>query len=102
MEEVALEERELVEREVVWDLLLEVEDGVLDVEADDLADGQLGQRLRREQREALEHELVLVVVDDGRELRRGERRREGSGFILEFLSVCLFVYSTLNVNARKL
>ena len=49
--------------EVLRHLLLEEEDSVLDVEPDHLADRQLGQLLAGQHGEALEDELVRVVLD---------------------------------------
>uniref|UniRef100_A0A182Q3E9 Uncharacterized protein n=1 Tax=Anopheles farauti TaxID=69004 RepID=A0A182Q3E9_9DIPT len=72
-EEVPIEQVQLADGKVFRHLLLDVEDGVLDVEANYLARRQLTDRFVRQQRETLEQELVLIVLDD-----RGSFREEPS------------------------
>lgn len=71
--------------------LFHVVNGVLDVEPDDSAGGELVERAMGEYGEALEDELVIVVVDDGGRLHEEVGgRRDGNAVMVESIGVVCF------------
>ena len=66
IEEILMEKVKLAQGEIFGHFLLEVEDVVLDVEADHLTNRQVGDLVHCEHRESLKDKLMLIVVDDCR------------------------------------
>lgn len=87
---------QLANRKVLGHLFFYVRNRVLDIESNDFADRQLGSdRLVSQQREALEQELVLVMLDDRRRLRQKVRRRRNRNPIVVQLVGIVRVRMTL-------
>ena len=66
IEEILMEKVKFTQSEILRHFLLKVEDVVLDVEADHLANRQVGDLVHCEHGESLEDELMLIVMDDRR------------------------------------
>ena len=61
-----MEKVKFTQSEILGHFLLKVEDVVLDVEADHLANRQVGDLVHCEHGESLKDKLMLIVVDDRR------------------------------------
>lgn len=68
LEEILVEELQFLQCEIVRHLFFEVKDGIFDVESHDLTRRDFFERFAHEERESLEDELVLIVVDHSRML----------------------------------
>jgi hypothetical protein len=91
MKSTLTEQIQLPHCKIVGDFFLDVENGVLDIEPDDLTSGQFDQREMRKHGETLEDKLMLVVVDNGGGLDQEIRRRgDRDPVMVELVGVVTF------------